>query len=245
MKKKKILPRLIAWAMVLALLASLYFFVLVPIYTQVDEPFGAEPKVYGYSGDGKTLVMENDRLLFEMDGSTTQFKVTDKVNGKVWYSNPPERESDPIAMGVNKQVLSSTLNVTYTTSGGEVELNNYTYSMENQTYDIVANDDGSITVDYSIGKIERRYLLPTAITKERYDAFTGKMSKKTKKQVGSNYTLSDPAKLDKNEKKDEILAMCPSAADTPIYLLKSSVTTNNKAMIENGFKEAGYTDADL
>ena len=39
--------------------------------------------------------MENDRLLFEMDANTTQFSVTDKTSGKVWYSNPQDRDNDP------------------------------------------------------------------------------------------------------------------------------------------------------
>ena len=242
--KKKILPRLIIWAIVLGLLASLVYFVFIPMYTQTEESFGETPEIHGYSGDGKQITMESDRLLFKMDPTTTMFDVTDKKTGKVWYSNPQDRAKDPIAMGVNSQQLSSTLNVTYTTSGGEVELNNYTYSMENQTYDVVVNEDGSVTVNYAIGKIEKEYIIPTAITKERWDEFTGNMSKSNKKKVSSNYTTSDPAKLDKADNKNEILALCPSAADTYVYLLKSSATSDNKAMVEACFREAGYTRED-
>ncbi|MBR4822413.1 MAG: hypothetical protein IKZ71_04620, partial [Bacteroidales bacterium] len=48
----------------------------------------------------------------------------------------------------------STLNVTYTTSGGEVTMNNYSYAQKNQTFDLRYQDDGSIRVDYSIGAID-------------------------------------------------------------------------------------------
>ena len=58
-------------------------------------------------------------------------------------------------------------------TGGEVELNNYTYSMMNQTYNLAQLEDGSIRVDYAIGKIEKAFLLPTAINVDRYTEFTG------------------------------------------------------------------------
>lgn len=243
--KKKILPRLIILAVVLALLAALVYFVFIPIFTQPEESFGETPEIYGYTGDGKKITMENDRVLFEMDPETTMFNVKDKKTGKIWYSNPQDRSSDPIALGVNAQQLSSTLNVTYTTSGGEVELNNYTYSMQNQTYEVIRNEDGSVTVDYAIGKIEKEYIIPTAITKDRWDEITGRMSKSNKKKVSSNYTPSDPAKLDKADNKADILALCPSAEDTFVYLLKSTATSDNKAMIEKCFQEAGYTREDF
>lgn len=243
--KKKILPRLIICAVVLAVLACLVIFVFIPIFTQKEVTYGEKPTIYGYTGNGKPITMESDRLLFKMDPNTTMFEVKDKKTGKTWYSNPQDRDSDKIALGVNKYQLSSTLNVTYTTSGGEVELNNYTNSMENQTYDVVVNEDGSVTVNYSIGKIEKEYVIPTAITKERWDEFTGRMSKSTKKKVSPSYSLSEPSKLDKASNKAEILAMCPSAENTAVYILKSTATSDNKAMIEKGFADAGYTREDM
>lgn len=242
--KKSILPKLIILFVILAAIAALVLFVFIPIFTQQETTYGEEPEIFSYTGDGKPLTMESERLLFEMDPTTTQFRVTDKKNGKVWFSNPEDRDKDPIALTLNKDALSSTFNVTYTNSSGEVELNNYTYSMQNQTFDVILQEDGSIRVDYAIGQIEREFMIPTVITKERYEEFSEKMSKKTRKKVGSNYSLSEPAKLDKAKNKDEILARCPSAAEVAVYLLKTDTTTSTKEMVENGFKEAGYTAED-
>ena len=244
-KKKSILRWLIPLVLILGALAALIVFVFVPIYSQKEDIIGRPPTVINYAGDGKTLKMENDQLLFEMDGGTTQFQITDKNMGKTWYSNPVDRDSDPIARAVNKDFLSSTLNVTYTSSGGEVELNNYTYSMVNQTYEIVPQDDGSIRVDYAIGKIEKTYLIPTAITAERYTEFTNNMSKATKKKVSSSYSLYEPDKLDKKDNKDEIIAMYPSVTEQALYILKSDTTTANKQKIEGYFAEANYSQEDF
>ena len=243
-QKKSLILRLLPWILVLAALAALILFVFVPIYSVKEETISEPPVIFGYEGDGQKLTMENDRLCFEMDGTTTQFSITDKQTGKVWLSNPADRNSDPIALATNRDALSATLNVTYTFSGGEIELNNYTYSMENQTYNVIQQDDGSIRVDYAIGKIEKRYLIPIAITQERYQQFTEQMSKKNRKQVSSNYSLYEPDKLDKKENKAEIIAMYPSVTEQALYILKADTTSNNKAKIEGFFKEAGYTEED-
>ena len=243
-RKKSVILRLIVWLLALAILASLVFFVFIPIYSRKDTALGETPVVHQYAGGGKKLTMENDRLLFEMDESDTHFKVTDKQTGKTWYSNPPDAESDKIALTTNKDFLSSTVSVTYTTSGGDTELNNYAYAIKNQTYQISQGEDGSIRVDYAIGKIEKTYIIPSAITVERFDAFTAHLSKGDKKKVTSSYSIYEPKKLDKKENKDEIIAMYPSVVDQALYILKPDTNARNKERIEGYFAAAGYSQED-
>ena len=244
-KKKSLILRLLPWLIALAAIAALVIFVFIPIYSQQESKFGEDPSIFEYEGETASLQMESDNLLFEMDAATTQFTLTDKRTGKVWYSNPPERDKDTIARGVNKETLSSTLNVTYTTSGGEVELNNFTYSIQNQNYQITRGEDGSIRVDYAIGKIEKRYIVPIAMTAERYEQFTGLMSKKNRKQVSSNYSLYEPSKLDKKDNKEEIIAKYPSVTEQALYILKSDTSSTNKGKIEALFAEAGYNEEEF
>lgn len=242
--KKTIIRRLIVWLIALAAIAALVIFVFVPIYSQQEAEISEPAVIYAYEGDGKPLTMENDQLLFEMDTATTHFQVTDKQSGKTWYSNPKDRDSDKIALSTNKDFLSSTLNVTYTGTGGEIEMNNYTYSIENQNFEVTQLEDGSIRVDYAIGKIEKQYMIPTAITAERYTELTGRMSKSTKKKVSSNYSLYEPDKLDKKDNKDEIIALYPSVTEQALYILKADTTATNKQKIEGYFAEVDYSQED-
>ena len=242
-QKKSLVWRILPWAILVLLLAG-FAFVLYLVYSDSgDDAISEPPAVVNYDGDNAPLTMENEFLLFEMDSRTTQFTVTDRKTGKVWCSNPENRSADPIALSTNKDALSATMNITYTFSGGEIELNNYTYSLENQTYRIIPQEDGSIRVDYAIGKIEKNYMIPSAITVERFQQFTDKMSKK--KQVTTNYSLYEPDKLDSKENKEEIIAMYPSVVDQPLYILKSDTTATNKAKIESYFQEAGYTEEEF
>ena len=166
-QKKKVIRNLILWLVALIALACLVLFVFVPIYSEKEVSSGREPHLVFYEGDGENVVIENDHLLLEMDAATTQFTVTSKDNGKVWYSNPEGRDKDPIAHGVNSELLSSTLNLTYTVSGNETELNNYRYSMMNRNFNIYKEDDQTIRIEYAIGQIERNYTIPLAITETR------------------------------------------------------------------------------
>ncbi len=245
MKKKKFIWRLLPWVITLALLAALVVFVGIPLFTpEVPRDIPA-PVISYYEGDTTPIIMENDSLKFELDPATTQFKVTDKASGQEWLSNPADKDSDPVALAANKEMLSATLSLTYATTGGEVEMNNAKYSIENGNYAITQQEDGSLRIDYSIGKIEKIYMMPTAITKERFDVFKEAMKKSTQKKLTSNYTLYEPEKLDSKKNKDEIIAMYPEVLNQALYILKSDTSENNKAKIEGYWAEAGYTQADF
>ena len=238
--KKKIIRRLILWLVAIAALAAMVMFVFVPIYSERETSSGREPHLVFFEGDGKDVVIENDKLLLEMDGNTTQFKITSKDTGKVWYSNPESRSQDPIAHGVNSDLLSSTLNLTYTISGNETELNNYRYSMVNQNFHIIKQDEQSIRIEYAIGKIERTYYIPYAITVDRYKEFTGEMKSGDKKKVSSFYSLYDEKQLAKATNLDELKEMYPSIEEGNLYILKSNTDSSNKEKIEGYFSKAGY-----
>ena len=244
MKKKSLILRLLPWVIVLALLAALVIFVGIPLYTKDETPHMYKPTIYYYEGDSKPLTMENEYLSFEMDPTTTHFKVVDKATGVEWLSNPADAANDKVANSAHKENLQATALITYCTSAGAVEMNNYKYSIENGNYQLQQLEDGSIRVDYAIGKIEKQYLIPQAITKERYDAFADQMKKSTKKKLSSNYALYEPEKLDSKKNKDEIIAMYPSVVEQPLYILKSDVKENGKKKVEEYFAEVGYSQED-
>ena len=245
MKKKSIIRRLLPWIIVLAALAALIIFVMVPIYSREERSFGRPTSVFYYDGDSKPLTMENDELLFEMDAATTQFTVTNKATGKVWFSNPPERDKDSLARGVNADILSSTLGVTYIDSITTIDLNNYTNSVAYQSYKTVPQDDGSIRVDYAIGKLERIYMIPNAITKERYENFVNQLDKKDRKKLSNYYSLYEPSKLDKKKNKNEVIALYPSVTEQPLYIIKDGLDAKGKQTAEDYFAKVGYNAEEL
>ena len=180
-KQKPILIRLLPWLIILAALAAFVIFVGIPL----DAPQEAEeltpPEIFFYEGDmdAETLKMENAELLFEMNPDTTHFTLTEKATGRVWTSNPVDADKDKKAVSTNKGVLNSTMLLYYSPSGGtDVERNNYQYSIENGNFSYEILEDGGIRVTYAIGQIEKVYMIPYAITTERYKMYTDQMSGK-------------------------------------------------------------------
>ena len=243
MRKKPILLRLLPWIIAAVVIAA-FVIVLDMIYSHTGKSFARDTKIISYEGDGKPLVMENDQLLFEMDGATSLFKVTNKETGKVWYSNPENRENDTTAIGKTiKEYLSCTLNVHYYNDISETEMNNYTKSIVNQNFEIRQEEDGAVRVNYSMG--ERVFMVPNAITKTDFDALLENLSKKDKGKLKNHYSLVETKKLNKQKKKDEIIALYPSVLEQDLYIMKSDRTAEHKKQAETLLASAGYTAEDF
>ncbi len=245
-KIKNFVVRLLRWVVVLGVLAAVFYFGGKLLLSGDEEEHVNPPVVSYFESSTKPMVMENDSLRFELDPTTTHFTVLDKKSGYQWLSNPADASRDPIALASNKSALESTLTVTYATSSGTVDLNNWQYSVEEGVYNVAPQEDGSIRVDYTVGRVEKVYTIPTAITVERFTAFMDKMGSKTAKKVKSNYTLYEPAKLESKANKDEIIAMYPEVVNQALYILKADTSENNKAKLQDYFvKEGGYTQEDF
>lgn len=242
---KSLLRILLPWVIAAALIAALVVFVGIPLYGPQEETKLDPPVISFYEDGAKTLTMENDSLLFELDAKTTHFKLTEKATGREWLSNPADAAKDSVAVSTNKAVLQSTMIVTYSSSAGTIDFNNYQYSIENGNYTLEQLEDGSIRVCYSVGKIEKIYLLPNITTVERMTMFTDAMSSKDAKKVKNVYTLYKPEKVAEREDKDTLLAMYPELANQEMYVLKSDTSENNKKKIAGYFETAGYTQEEF
>ena len=55
-------------------------------------------KVNTYEGNSSDIVLENENLKMVMDPETTQFTVTKKSTGAIWYSNPQDADEDTVAL---------------------------------------------------------------------------------------------------------------------------------------------------
>ena len=176
--KAAVLSKLKSLAFPVILSAIIVAGILVVLNYQNVEEEAEIIKINGYEGDGKPLTLESPNLLFTMDTETTQFEVKVKSTGQVWYSNPQDVDSDPLAQGPEKKRLMSTLLVTYSTDSGlESTYDNYAYCIEQKVYEIEKGDD-YIRVNYSIGDIEREYVIPPVAPVADFESWIAKMEKK-------------------------------------------------------------------
>lgn len=200
--------------------------------------------VRAYAGDEKPLVLENDSLKLTMDPLTTQFELLVKDSGKIWYSNPQNIDDDPIALAEEKKRMNATLLMSYAVVNGlETNYNNYAQSAENGTYEITA-DENEIRIDYSIGNVQKEFVIPPVLTEADFDEWMTKLSRDGAHLADQYYKKYDLKKLGKKDNADELKAMYPIIEETPIYVLRDTTRDNTKGKMQTYFEEAGYTYED-
>lgn len=215
--------------------------ILVVVFWKEEEIPEEIVQVNAYEGGNQEIVLENDALKMVMDPETTQFTVTKKSSGAVWYSNPQDADEDAIALKTDIENLKSTVLLTYSNINGVDTLyNNYKYSISTKIYNIETTEDG-IKVYYSIGEVEKEYIIPLAIEEERMEELLAAMSKGNASMVSDYYKKYDVNNLGKKDNKEELLAQYPILEEKVIYVLRDNVKDNLKKKFEEFFEEAGYT----
>ena len=235
-KLKSLIGPLIILAIILAAVAV----ILLWPETIVEEEKIA---IRGYDGEKQEFIMENDKLLFSMDSETTQFSVTVKETGEVWYSNPQDAQNDALAFVSEKNKLQSTVLLTYSNINGVDALyNNYEHSITNKLYEIEQGAD-YVKVDYTIGSVQREYIIPLVMRLESYENLTSAMSGSNKSLLSQYYKKLDINNLSKadEKEKDTLLERYPIMETEVIYILRDTAKEAVKKKMETVFADAGYT----
>ncbi|MCR5684861.1 MAG: hypothetical protein K6G81_05490 [Lachnospiraceae bacterium] len=201
-----------------------------------------EPHVIpeAFEGDIEPITLENDQLLLTFYPETTQFDVTVKSSGKVWHSTAEGAESDVGALASEKGKLQSNILLNFTTQQGlDTLFDSFSFSVEKGIYS-VEHDQDSITIHYSLGDIEREFIIPPIMLPDRYAQLTEGLSMTDKLYIDGNYKKIDLKKLKKDQNKDELLEQYPMLADGPIYVL-SAASASGKSSVEAVLERLGYT----
>ncbi len=245
MRKKSLIRRLIPWIIAAAVIGGIVYLGFL-IYSPKEKTENRPPEVAYYEGEEKDkYLLENDYLKLELNAENTQFTLTEKKSGRVWYSNPKDADSDKVTYAGTeaRETLYSTLLLTYTPNNGTdpTRINNYTYSISKRGFTIDQGED-YIRINYSIGSIEQIFKIPYAMTEERAAEYKEKMNGNTyRNKVIKKYVLMKPEDVAKSKDKDILLENYPALADKSLYILNVD-DNKNKTDLQRYFAEAGYTD---
>ncbi|MCQ2575854.1 MAG: DUF5696 domain-containing protein [Treponema sp.] len=207
-----------------------------------------DPFIKAYTFEEKknpeTMVLENDKLKFDFDVKTTQFAVTQKNTGHVWYSNPVDANSDPSAIQKEKNNMFSTLLVKYSTENGvENTYDSWTYSIQRNFFEVKKVNNKEIDVMYTVSKMEREYKYPLAIYAEEMDEILEdpRLSSGDKSAIEKrSYKLIDES----NKDYESYLERYPGLEDDDLYLVHETLQTYQKDQLEKIFAKIDYSDED-
>ena len=178
---------------------------------------------------GMVLAAENDVLKLYTNLKTTEIAVYDKRSGETVYSNPPDRNEDSIATGLNKTGLNSQFVVTYLDHMlTSTTMHNFDYSVEREQFKVESVDNG-LRYIYLLGDLTSPTgLVPPLITAERLEEkVLSLLEEKDAKTIRNSYVDS---------------------ADHPGFLELTQGSRNNRvglSKMNRLFEQVGYTVADF
>ncbi|MBR1640027.1 MAG: hypothetical protein IJ688_11635 [Treponema sp.] len=209
----------------------------------VEKQHELDFEYYSYDADKQpeSYVLENNYLKLELDPATTQFSILQKNTGHVWYSNPQDIDSDPIALGKEKNNMRSPFLIKYSTINGSDDIYDvYSNSVKRAFYNVTKNGN-ELRVDYTIGQMDREYIFPLAIYEEELNAYKEKLSSSEKRAMDRAYHEYDINKMKPTDDVEGLLAKYPKLKDEKLYLVFENIQTYLKEQMETIFEGLGYT----
>jgi hypothetical protein len=218
----------------------LALFVLFTLTSCGGRPHGAKNIIiYEYDGCTNEVVLENEYLHLRFLPETTGIILTNKADGSYWLSNPGVH--DPAAIPIVRNMMESVfflefadvygIGQTLFSSEHSVTLGAYEYSIV----------DGVLEINYSVGNLERTYVVPPVLAEDRMLYFMNQMTAAQRSVVNAGYRLYDLDNLRRDDDREQLLAMYPELARRNIYVLRASIQEFQKAEYEMYFAALGYT----
>ena len=169
---------------------------------------------------GFSLAAENENLALYIKESTAEIAVYDKQSGRTVYSNPQERDQDPVAKATNLDNLKSQFILSYLDSNAKegTAWSSWAKSVANGQVSY-ENIENGVRAVYSLSN-ERIMLVPDQMTAEWYSV----IAESGRKQAAKSYVLNE---------------------ETGLYEIKTQgVTARNRQQIDADARAAGFTMED-
>jgi hypothetical protein len=240
-RRMKVLDTLksLIFPVVLCLVVAIGIYLIIHIVNVEEEHDEIVPRAY--AGEEQEIVLENDELKLTLNTITTNFTVLQKKTGKVWSSCADNAEEDTKALNDEKGKMLSNVVLSYAvTNGLETIYNCHDYSVTKGVYEIEA-DENEIKLLYSIGNIEKEFIIPPVITETDFLALQANMDQEGKNYIKDYYSKYDINNLRKKDNKEELLELYPVLETDVIYVLRAETKEARKAKMEEIFEAAGYT----
>ena len=202
-----------------------------------------------YSNEGlpeSNILIENNYLSLFFDCSSTMFALTDKKTGAVWYSNPEDWAGDTIAITSARDRLQSQIFLTYgQVTGQTTEISNYSLSVENNSYSWELLGDDSIKVNYTLGRVERIFIIPAALPEPVFMEYHDQMGDAEQNAILNYYRLIDINNLRATDNRDELLELYPALEEERMFVLRENLQRTLMERLEIAFGGIGYSYEDF
>ncbi len=218
----------------------------------VEPPLREEHLVYAGTTESDPAcrkfreVLSRDGLTLLVNDRTAEVAVRDAA-GVYWYSNPQERDSDPVASEENRRAMAAQARIVYSDAAGHMRsMNTYTDAVARGQYRITAEGD-TLSVQYTLGEVEEKKLVPVVVERERFERLILQQLDETqKKTIERYYMLVDLPQVQDEAYRRELEVRYPAAGKGPVWVLRSSPPAPQvEEKIHAVVSQTAYTREDL
>ena len=190
-----------------------------------------------------TTVLENENLRFDIkpDGNIA---VTNKATGKVWSSSVEDALVSNFSQGYGE--THSLCSITYVNEqNAEAVWTSYDQCIKKKQMHIYRMSDDTIRFDLILGESSADQMIPTGITKERFENdILPNLDEDDQAFLKRQYLLYEADKLTVEDNPDELYKKYPKLKDTPIYIAGNIEAKITKQKLTKVFEKIGYTAED-
>jgi hypothetical protein len=195
------------------------------------------------SGIFQMVALKNEMELY-VRGDSAEIAIKNTRTGDFWYSNPQDSANDANAGPLQQSLQKSQLQVEYFRNDNSSEvMNSYDDCVSRSQHRYASLTDG-VRVTYFLGEQENRFLVPTLLTKERFDYLTSQLSGDDKEYLQGRYAFFSLNNTVDSE-KDDLLERYPALEEHDLYTLPDNPADFLMEKLDAIFKKIGYTEQDL
>lgn len=241
----------VSFLLVLAIAAGCF----VKLAISPDDLYGIESGIIEHSNAGEnitdrvlkseenTAVLENEFLALSLtnDGNIV---VKNKQTETEWSTAVAAENESKFEQGYNQ--THSLLSVTYVNDkNAEAEWTSYEQSVKKNQMQIYKLSNNTVRLDFILGESSSDQLVPTGITKERFEEdILPKLDEDDQEFMKRQYLLYEADKLTAADDPATLYELYPKLKSTPIYIAGNINSKITKQKLTRVFEEIGYTAAD-
>jgi len=190
-----------------------------------------------------TDVLENDKIKLSLT-QNGNISVTNKATGKVWSSAVDDALMSRYSQGYGE--THSLCSITYVNDkNAESVWTSYEQCVQKNQMCIYKLSDNTIRFDLILGESTVDQLIPTGITKERFEEYIlPKLNEDDAAFLKRQYLLYTAEKLTASDNPNELYEKYPELKNTPIYIAGNIEAKITKKKLTSVFEKIGYTAED-
>lgn len=183
------------------------------------------------------VLLESAGYRLTMDGNGV-LKVVNAAGSVLWSTGVSSQETLQ-GIGESNAALSSAVLNYHINSESDQSFNSYADAYSKDQFRVY-RDGGTIVYEQILGNFTGDMFLPEALTQERYDEITGRMTESDAQFISRQYTLYTPETA-----TAAVLETVPNLKDQPFYVLMDADSYIRRLRLHETFEKAGYTSGDL